>query len=263
MTRCALVTAAMPLRIASATVVASFEVPDAVGGADVVPLPPEDVHPATSRAVAANTTRSRITAPTLQRATARAGSRLSGYQIESGALKDRHMVFGKMRLSASLAAASLIACACSSSTSGPPPSSSPPTSASSGGAGDSAVQTYLDAVNRLCGALLPKVIAVTHGGSLDVPVKKYFAQRPAHAKLLSEFDHQVAQVPVPSAAKAKAATFAAYVQFANRLDAKRYAAARRGEAAYAKEIKSEASIESDPAITALISAGFDQSCEAR
>lgn len=125
------------------------------------------------------------------------------------------------------------------------------------------MQTYLDAVNGLCDALLPKVIKVTHGGSLDVPAKKYLAQQPAHAKLLADFDHKLARVPVPPAAKNQAAAFAAYVGFANRLDAKRLAAAKRGEAAYAKEIKSEASIESDPRITALSAAGFDESCQAR
>lgn len=125
------------------------------------------------------------------------------------------------------------------------------------------MQGYLGAVNRLCDALLPKVIAVTHGGSLNIPVKKYLAQQPAHAKLLADFDRKLAQVPVPPAAKDTAAAFAAYVRFANRLDAKRLAAAKHGETAYAKEIKSEASIESDPAITALGAAGFSQSCEAR
>jgi hypothetical protein len=125
------------------------------------------------------------------------------------------------------------------------------------------VQPYLDAVNRLCDALLPKVIAVTHGGSLDIPVKKYLAQQPAHAKLLADFDRKLAQVPVPAAAKHEAAAFAAYVRFADRLDARRLSAARRGPAAYAKEIKSEASVESEPAISGLGAAGFDQSCQAR
>jgi hypothetical protein len=111
--------------------------------------------------------------------------------------------------------------------------------------------------------LLPKVIKVTHGGSLDIPVKKYLAQQPAHAALLAGFDRKLARVPVPPAAKTKAAVFAAYVRFAKRLDAKRLAAAKRGAAAYAKEIKSEASIESDPRITALSAAGFDESCQAR
>jgi hypothetical protein len=107
------------------------------------------------------------------------------------------------------------------------------------------------------------VVAVTHGGSLAIPVTKYLAQRPAHARLLADFDRQLARVPVPLAAKDKATVFAAYVRFANRLDARRYAAAKQGEAAYAKEVKSEASIGSDPAITALGAAGFNQSCEAR
>jgi ABC-type Fe3+-hydroxamate transport system substrate-binding protein len=174
----------------------------------------------------------------------------------------RGMAFGRVRLAACLAAASVLVGACSSSSpSAQSPSPSTPSVTST--SGGSAVQSYLDAVNRLCTALLPKVIAVTHGGSLDVPVKKYFAQQPAHAKLLAGFDRQLARVPVPAAAKDKAAVFAAYVRFANRLDAKRLAAAKQGQAAYAKEVKSEASIESDPAITALIAAGFDQSCEAR
>ena len=40
----------------------------------------------------------------------------------------------------------------------------------------------------LCDALLPKVVAVTKGGSLDIPLKDFFAQLPAHAKLRSYFD---------------------------------------------------------------------------
>ncbi len=172
------------------------------------------------------------------------------------------MTFGRVGLTGYLVAASLIIGACSSSPSAPSPSPSPSTSATTS-SGTSPVQTYLDAVNRLCAALLPKVLAVTHGGSLDVPVKKYFAQQPAHAKLLASFDRQLAQVSVPAAAKGEAAVFAAYVRFANHLDAKRYAAAKRGQAAYAEEVKSEASIESAPAIRALLAAGFDQSCEAR
>ena len=118
-------------------------------------------------------------------------------------------------------------------------------------------------MDRLCDALLPKVIAVTHGGSLNIPVQDYLAQQPAHAKLLSDFDQQLAQVAVPPAAKDKAAAFAAYIRFANHLDARRLAAAKRGAAAYAKEIRSEASVESDPAVTARNAAGFDQSCDAR
>jgi hypothetical protein len=125
------------------------------------------------------------------------------------------------------------------------------------------VQTYLDAVNGLCDALLPKVVSVTHGGSLDIPVKDYLAQQPAHAELLADFDRQLALVPVPPAAKDKAAAFAAYVRFADELDAKRLAAAGRGEAAYATEIQAEALADSDPTIIARTAAGFGQSCDAR
>jgi hypothetical protein len=125
------------------------------------------------------------------------------------------------------------------------------------------VPTYLAAVNRLCDALLPKVTAVTHGGSLDVPVAAYLAQQPAHAQLLADFDQQLAAVPVPPAAKGQAAAFAAYVGFANQLDAKRLAAAQQGATTYAAEIRSEASAESDPAVTARTAAGFVQSCDAR
>jgi hypothetical protein len=184
------------------------------------------------------------------------------------------MALGRSRLAALSVCASLVVCACSSSSgsarasgSATPstalPSTAAPSSAAASSTTVSPAQEYLSAVNRLCEALLPKVIAVTHGGSVDVPVKDYLAQQPAHAKLLADFDRQLALVPVPPAAKAKAAVLAAYIRFANRLDAKRLAAAKQGSAAYAREIKSEASIESDPAITARIAAGFDPSCDAR
>jgi hypothetical protein len=126
------------------------------------------------------------------------------------------------------------------------------------------VQGYLDAVNKLCDALLPKVIAVTHGGSLDIPLKQFFAQLPAHRKLRDDFDRKLAQVPVPPAAKAKAKALDDYIRFANQLDAKRLAAARKGKAAYAKEIHAElVSAANDPSIAARNAAGFSESCDAR
>ena len=126
-----------------------------------------------------------------------------------------------------------------------------------------AVQRYLDSVNALCDALLPKVIAVTNGGSLDIPRKKFFAQLPAHTKLLDAFDRHLAEISVPPAAKANAAALAAYIRFANRLDARRLAAARRGKAAYAKEIAAESKAADDPTIAARDAAGFSESCNAR
>jgi hypothetical protein len=160
-----------------------------------------------------------------------------------------------------------VASGCSSSA-GPgatSPTTPPPTRerASSTSGPDAAVQHYLDAVNALCDALLPKVIAVTNGGSLDIPRKAFFAQLPAHARLRAEFDRHLAKIPVPPAAKPKAAALAAYIRFANRLDARRLAAAKRGKAAYANEIAAESDAVNDPTITARDAAGFNESCNAR
>jgi hypothetical protein len=127
-----------------------------------------------------------------------------------------------------------------------------------------AAQAYLDAVNKLCDALLPKVMAVTNGGSLDIPLQQFLAQLPAHTKLLSDFDRDLARVSVPPQAADKAAALNSYIHFANELDATRLAAAKRGQAAYAKEIHTEqASAASDPTIIARNAAGFHDSCDAR
>jgi len=163
------------------------------------------------------------------------------------------MIRHRGHLTAALVATTAILCSCSSSA---------PHSSKQSSSGDG-VQTYLNSVNTLCDALLTRVIAVTHGGSLDIPVADYLAQQPAHAKLLSNFDEQLARVPVPAAAKAKATAFADYVHFANQLDAKRLAAAKRGEAAYAAEISAEKSAAEDPALAGLSAAGFSDSCQAR
>jgi hypothetical protein len=159
--------------------------------------------------------------------------------------------------------------ACSSSgaptpTPTPTPTTHPATSsAASTTAGGDSAQAYLDAVNALCDKLLPEVVKVTHGGSIDVPVRKYLASWPAHKRLLAQFDTELAAVSVPAAARSKAAAFAAYVRFADRLDAARLKAAHRGQAAYAKEVQAESGAADDPTITALTAAGFNESCTAR
>lgn len=169
----------------------------------------------------------------------------------------------------SLATAAALVAACGlvggCSSAAPEPSSpntgSAPASASAGG---DAVQTYLDAVNGLCDALLPKVIAVTNGGSLDIPLKDFFEQLPAHSKLRSDFDADLAKIPVPPAAQTKADALTAYLAFANTLDAKRLAAAQAGQTAYAAEIRDElATAAGDPSIVARNAAGFHDSCSAR
>jgi hypothetical protein len=160
---------------------------------------------------------------------------------------------GAVVLSAALAS-------CSSSSSAP--ASTAPSGTTSTTAADPA-QAYLEAVNALCDALLPKIITVTHGGSIDVPVREYLATWPAHKRLLDGFDAHLATIPVPAAAHAKAAALTAYVRFADRLDAARLAAAQKGQAAYAKEVQSESGAGNDATIAALAAAGFNDSCTAR
>jgi hypothetical protein len=168
--------------------------------------------------------------------------------------KTTRRLVGAVALSAALAG-------CSSGSSPAAPKATAPSGASTAAA-DSA-QDYLDAVNARCDALLPEIVTATHGGSIDVPAHEYLATWPAHKKLLAGFDAHVAAIPVPTSAGDKAAALTAYVRFADRLDAARLAAARKGQAPYAKEVRSESGVENDPAIAALAAAGFNNSCTAR
>jgi hypothetical protein len=126
-----------------------------------------------------------------------------------------------------------------------------------------AVPQYLTAVNALCDELAQKITAL-NGGTFDIPRKDFLAQLPRHNKLRDDFDRQLAAIAVPPAAAAKARALAAYVAFANKLDAARLRAARRGAAAYRREIDAEKkSAAIDPSIAGLTAAGFSQSCTAR
>jgi hypothetical protein len=158
------------------------------------------------------------------------------------------------------AALSVALAGCSSSN--PSPSGTVPGGAAAPSTAEP-TKVYLDAVNAQCDALLPRIIKVTHGGSIDVPAREYLATWPAHKRLLDGFDAHVATISVPAAAQGKAAALTAYVRFADRLDAARLAAARKGRAAYAKEVQAESGVENDPAIAALAAAGFKDSCTAR
>lgn len=163
------------------------------------------------------------------------------------------------RLAAALAGLAVLAGGCSSSgpSTGSSSASRPPSASSD------PVQAYLNAVNNLCDELLPKIVKVTNGGNVDVPVKQFLATWPAHERLLNSFDASLARIPVPPGAEQKAAALSAYIRFADRLDAARVDAARRGQAAYDQEMKVEANAENDPTIAARTAAGFDQSCDAR
>jgi hypothetical protein len=161
-------------------------------------------------------------------------------------------------------AALLVSCSSgddSSSGAGEPEQTTP--SAQSSPTQDIARQDYLDAVNALCDALLPKVIDATHGGSTDVPAKEWVATWPAHKALLDGFDADLAGIAVPPAAAEAAQVIAAYVDWATGIDEARIAAAQQGEEAWQAELTAESDIENAPALLALGPAGFSDSCQAR
>jgi hypothetical protein len=158
-----------------------------------------------------------------------------------------------------IAASSCVLVVACSSTQHPAAPGPVPVSSSS----NDAVQQYLDAVNALCDGLAQKITAL-NGGQFDIPLKDFLTQLPKHTKLRDDFDRQLAAIVVPPAAAAKARALAGYIAFANNLDAARLRAARRGAAAYRREIDAEKkSAASDPSIAALDTAGFSESCTAR
>ena len=166
---------------------------------------------------------------------------------------------GRLRALAIAASSCVLVAACSSAGH---PAVAGPVPVSSSGSSD-AVQQYLSAVDALCDGLEQKIIAL-NGGQFDIPLKDFLAQLPRHNKLRDDFDRQLAAIVVPPAAAAKARVLAAYIAFANKLDAARLRAARQGAAAYQREIAAEQkSAASDPSIAALNAAGFSQSCTAR
>lgn len=167
-----------------------------------------------------------------------------------------------MRHRSMLPALAVAALLVSCSSSGPSSDSS--TTARSNATADAAVQRYLDSVNALCDALLPKVVAVTNGGGFDIPLADFFKQLPEHARLRAQFDRDLARISIPSAAQDKARALAKYIEFANTLDARRLKAARAGETAYRREIEAEKKdAVGDPSIAARTAAGFHDSCNAR
>lgn len=154
----------------------------------------------------------------------------------------------------------VLAAACSSTEH---PAVPGPVPVASSSVSSDAVQQYVSAVDALCDGLEQKIIAL-NGGQFDIPLKDFLAQLPQHTKLVGDFDRQLAAIVVPQAAAAKARALAAYITFANKLDAARLRAARQGAAAYQREIDAERkSSPSDPSIAARNAAGFSESCDAR
>jgi hypothetical protein len=168
---------------------------------------------------------------------------------------------GPMRAMTVAASSCVLIAACSSTSSAGHSSPPGPVPASSSSSGD-AVQQYLDAVNALCDGLAQKITAL-NGGKFDIPLKDYLAQLPEHTKLIDDFDRRLAAIVVPKAAAGKARALAAYIAFADKLDAARRRAAQQGAAAYQREINAEKSAANDPSIAARDAAGFSDSCNAR
>jgi hypothetical protein len=166
---------------------------------------------------------------------------------------------GRMRAIAIAASSCVLVAACSSTQHSAVPGPVPVSSSSS----SDAVQQYLNAVNALCDGLEQEIIAL-NGGKFDIPLKDFLVQLAQHTKLRDDFDRQLAAIVAPQAAATKARALADYIAFANKLDAARLRAARRGAAAYQREIHAEQkSAASDPSIAALDAAGFSESCTAR
>jgi len=166
---------------------------------------------------------------------------------------------GRTRAIAIAASGCVLVAGCSSAG----PSAVPGPASVSSSSSSGAVQRYVSAVDALCDGLEQKIVAL-NGGQFDIPLKDFLAQLPQHTKLRDDFDRQLAAIVVPQAAAAKARALAAYIAFANKIDAARLRAARQGAAAYQREIDAEQqSAASDPSIAARDAAGFSQSCNAR
>jgi hypothetical protein len=172
---------------------------------------------------------------------------------------DRQMYSMARRLPCFVAVGTAVLLVGGCSTSDAPPESSRPT----GAVAAHPKQQYLDTVNGLCDKLLPKVIRVTHGGSIDVPARQYLTDWPAHRRVLAAFDKSLAAVPVPASAASAATAMRTYMKFADSLDAARLKAAKQGQRAWRREVAAEADVENDPSIAARNAAGFASSCDAR
>jgi hypothetical protein len=166
---------------------------------------------------------------------------------------------GWMGAIAIAASSCVLVAACSSTQDSADPGPAPVSSSSS----RDATQHYTHAVNALCDGLEQKVIAL-NGAQFDIPLKDFLAQLPQHTQLRDEFDRKLAAIVVPLSAASRARALAAYIVFANKLDAARLRAARQGVPAYQREIHAEQRfVATDPSIAGLEAAGFSESCTAR
>lgn len=103
-------------------------------------------------------------------------------------------------------------------------SASPTTSRSKSG-------PWVTEVNRLCGELIDKVIAV-RGGDATLPTREsYLEQRPAIEELNDDFDAEVDAITVPEDEQDAADAFTAYREFVDADDSNLKQAADSGDEA--------------------------------
>jgi hypothetical protein len=173
-----------------------------------------------------------------------------------------------VRTRAIVAAVGILVTGCSSSGPSGAASSSITTPTKSGQPSDAnraQVASYVAAVNALCQDLLPKILEVTNNGNpAGFTVAQFKEHVAAHAALERDFDRKFAAIPVPSDAQTANAAMRAYIAYANRLDARRLAAANRSQKAFVAEVRAEdAEYPTSGVKKGRDAAGFDAACDAR
>lgn len=109
------------------------------------------------------------------------------------------------------------------------------------------------------------MLGVIHGGhDSTYPIAVYRSEVKLTDKLEADFDRQVAAIGVPPAAAQAHAALPAYVSFADGINAKRAAAARRDKLpSTVRSSPRMPKLPNDPVIANRTAQGFAESCNAR
>ncbi len=125
---------------------------------------------------------------------------------------------------------------------------------------------YVEAVNALCGELLPKVLTVTDGGHpKPYPIAVFLEEQPRIEQLTAAFDKRFDAIPVPEDAKPVAEAFDRYRAegdaATNRLDS---AADAGDQKAFDEAFKANLEdFETSNTRTDLLSLGITAECNSR
>lgn len=125
-------------------------------------------------------------------------------------------------------------------------------------------QQYVDSINAICAAHLPRVLAATGGGHQGYyPIATFKAEAPKLKALAADFDAKVAAVAVPEGAKDAAATLNDYLQESATMEARLAAAAATGDQAKFDEAY-DANLAPFGTVSARMrAAGFSRDCNSR